>query len=348
MIGVNDLNPFGTSAAITEGWMVKMFIDPGRFGSPSIVLGLSKDGEKHLCRSTWDVDAYIQGEWAINDINFNRLHGQDSLPLDKSNYRALMACAAEERPLLLLMKFRLWKRVIGFDHLSRKESAEMPTNLRRSMRAIFNPEDSYTLTIWFKAPYDVVLFQRNCLGLFTRALVARKPPLYGFVDHSGQRFTISRNQSRKKYFASTEDQEILAPKFFAASDFRVKGKPDGFMYSIGDTVEDFNMMDQSATPLGTNPRLDPHPEPQFSPNNRTPPLIADRRSEAALLDIETGPKGSTIPENKAELILTTERSSSALPHEESKVTSSFSFLQDGSPTPPRKYSGILPSFLFGS
>lgn len=83
----------------------------------------------------------------------------------------------------------------------------MPNNLRRSIRAIFNPEESYTLTIWFKAPYDVVLFQRNCLGLFTRALAARKPPLYWFVDDFGQKFKISRNNGRKKYFASTEGRD---------------------------------------------------------------------------------------------------------------------------------------------
>lgn len=129
------------------------------------------------------------------------------------------------------MKFRSWKRIIGYDHLSRKESSQMPKNLRRSMRAIFNPEDSYTLTIWFKAPYDVVLLQRHCLGIFTRALAARKSPLYGFIDDSGQRFTISRNQGRKKYFASTEDQKILAPKSSAASDFRVKGKA-GWIYEF--------------------------------------------------------------------------------------------------------------------
>ena len=237
MIAVNDLSPLGTLTTTTEGWMVRMFMDPGRFGSPSITLGFSIDGVNDVCRSTWDVDTYVQGEWAMDDLIVSRLQDQDPEYFDRLNYRALVACETKERPLLFSMKFRSWKRAIGFDHLSRKESGQMPKSSRMSMRAIFNAEDSYTLIIWFKAPYDAELFQRNCLGLFTKALAARNPPLYGFVDDSGERFRISRNMGRKKYFASTEDQKFLAPKASAASDFQQEGEPDESTNSTGDIME---------------------------------------------------------------------------------------------------------------
>lgn len=86
VIRVNDQNPCGTFTAVTKGWMIRMFMDPGHFGNPSITLGFSKNGEEKLCRSTRDVDAYVQGEWAMDDTTFSCLHGQDPLSFDRCNY----------------------------------------------------------------------------------------------------------------------------------------------------------------------------------------------------------------------------------------------------------------------
>ena len=371
MIAVNDENPFGAFTTITEGWMIKLSIDIGYLRSPSIALHFIKNKGKDICRSTWDVDSYLQNEWAMNDLTFTRLHNQDPLSLDKSDDLALMACATGKRPTLFSMKFRSWNRVTGFNTLTRKEQKQMPKNLRRSIKAIFKPDDSYTLTIWFRAPYDVVSFQRNCIELFTRALAARRPPLYNFVDNAGDIFTMSRKRGPKEDFASTEGQMILASKGSAAPDSREKGKTGSSVTSTEDEMEveptrqssdpwlqapqpasesrpgltgespsyesdmgirrqrenptypqplqteaqrasvdegsneaparsrtpkdispnrpmesdmdlrrgvpldlvreDLIVMDQSATPLGINPRLDSAPESHSSLNNRTPP-----------------------------------------------------------------------------
>ena len=371
MIGVNDENPFGTFTTITEGWMIKLSIDVGYLGSPSIALHFIKNKGKDICRSSWNVDSYVRQKWAIDNMTFSRLYDQDPLSLDKSDDLALMACATEKRPRLSSMKFRSWNRVIGFNTLTRKEQKQMPKNLRRLIKAIFKPDDSYTLTIWFQAPYDVVSFQRNCLELFTRALAARRPPLYNFVDDAGDIFTMSRKRGPKEDFASTKGQMILASKRSAAPDSREKGKTGSSVTSTEDETEveptkqssdfrlqapqptsesrpgltgespsyesdmgirrqrenpthpqplqteaqrasvdegsneapvrsrtpkdispnrpmgsdmdlrrgvpldlereDLIVMDQSATPLGINPRPDSAPDSNTSPNNRTPP-----------------------------------------------------------------------------
>ncbi|KAK0516549.1 hypothetical protein JMJ35_001152 [Cladonia borealis] len=236
MIAVNDRNRFGSFTSLDKTWMVKMWIDPGRFGAPSIALGFIKDGKKDVCRSTWDVDSYVQGEWAMNDITFSRLHEQDPRSLTIADEGALMACEPEDRHLLLSVKFVSWKRVIGHYNLARKSRGQLPKNLRISIKAIFTPYDPYKLTIWFKAPYDVALFQRNCLEHFTRAFAARKPPLYMFVDDFGQQFTVSRNERPTKDFAPTENQMILAPGYVGHHS-REKGKPDESVSSTDDEIE---------------------------------------------------------------------------------------------------------------
>ena len=237
MIGVKDRKPIGSFTALTEGWMVRLFLDPGRFGAPTITLGFSKDGEKDICRSTWDVDSYVQGEWAMNDITFSRLHDQDPLSLNMPDQSALRACEPEDRHLLFSMKFVSWKRVIGYDNLAKKSQGQMPKSLRKSLKTIFTPDDSYILTIWFKAPYNVALFQPNCLEHFTRALAARKPPLYMFVNDFGQQFTVSRSERPTKDFASTDYQRILAPKGYGGHYSREKGQPDDSINSTDDEIE---------------------------------------------------------------------------------------------------------------
>ncbi|KAK0516550.1 hypothetical protein JMJ35_001153 [Cladonia borealis] len=111
--------------------------------------------------------------------------------------------------------------------------------------------------------------------------------------------------------------------------------------------EDLNVPNRSATPPGNSPRLGSHPESYSSPNNRTPPWMAMLTSDAALSDLETGPKDSTIPEDQPALTLTTEGSSSAPTREEIHATSFFSSLQDRPSQPQRTESRAPPTFLLG-
>lgn len=50
-------------------------------------------------------------------------------------------------------------KVIGSDKLrklpAQKESKEYPKSSKTSMKAIFCPQESHMMTIWFIAPYDV-------------------------------------------------------------------------------------------------------------------------------------------------------------------------------------------------
>ena len=110
MVGVNDRNRFGSFTTLNKTWMIRMSIDPGRFGAPSIALVFTKVGKKDICRSTWDVDSYVQGMWAMNDITFSRLHEQDPRSLNVIDEGALMASEPGDRHLLFPMKFVSWKR----------------------------------------------------------------------------------------------------------------------------------------------------------------------------------------------------------------------------------------------
>ena len=210
IISVNDLTLFDNLEITTQGWMIRMFVDPGRYGSPTITLSFSYDGGKEQWRSTWDVDSYVQGEWAMYELTFTRISGRDPLQFSHYDYRAMMACGASKASLMS-MKFRSWARSLSILP-AQKPSIHFPKSSRTSMKAIFCPEESYMLTIWFVAPYDVVNFRHNCLGVYTRALAARRPPLYHFKDDGGARFSAWRASRRRKFEAVGEDEQMLAPE----------------------------------------------------------------------------------------------------------------------------------------
>ena len=202
------------------------------------------------------------------------------------------------------------------------------------MKATFCPEESYMLTIWFVAPGDVVDFQQNCLGVYTRALAARRPPLYHFKDDFGARFSPSKASGRRKLKALGEDKQEFAPEASVAMDFEEEeDEPEG----------------------STNFRGDKIPEPPSNPKNGSGSLMASHGSEGAPLDLETRPKGSANPNDQTELLLTTERPSSLLAPEETANYSSTFVLRENPHPPPREYERVhlptnyersVPSFLF--
>ena len=215
--------------------MIRMFMDPGRYGSPTITLSFSYDGGKEQWRSTWDVDSYVQGEWAMDELTFTYVSDRDPLHFSHNDYRAMMACGASKASLIS-MKFRSWARSLSMLPAQR-QSIQFPKSSRTSMKAIFYPEESYMLTIWFVAPFDMVRFQQNCLGVYTRALAARIAPLYHFKDDSGVRFSASRASGRRRFTAPSEDEQILTPEASTAIDLeKEEGKPEGSMSLRGDEM----------------------------------------------------------------------------------------------------------------
>ena len=451
IIQVNDLPPFGTFETTTRGWMIRMFMDPGRFGRPTITLGFSKNGGKDLGRCTWDVDAYVQGEWAMNNLTVTHISAQDPLHFSHTDYQATMACSTRsDMASLMSMKFRSWGMAIGYDGLrkapAQNESIQFPSESKISMDTIFHPQEPYMLTIWFIAPYDRELFQRNCLGVYTRALAARRPPLYNFIDDSGARLPAFTGSGGGNLMALGEDEQTIAPEAATASELQEEGEPKESTSMRRDKTEveshrqyphlgpqapqptskpgpeltgEFpiherdmevsrqlatpsypaplqaesdrasvergskatpelsrarsdtspnrtvgsdisprpnsplglsepevsNVMDLSETPTGT--RVNRSPESPPSPKDGSGSSMAYRGSEAAPLDLETTAKGSADPHDLTELTLTTERPSSPPPPKETNENSSFSLLRENSPSPPREYSGAVPSFLFG-
>ena len=235
IISVNDLTPFGSLEDTTKRWMIRMFMDPGRHGSPTITLSFSYDGGKEQWRSTWDVDSYVQGEWAMDELTFTRISGRDPLQFSHYDYRAMMTCGASKASLMSI-KFRSWARSLSILPIQ-KQSIQFPKSSRPSMKAIFCPEESYTLTIWFVAPGDVVNFQQNCLGVYTRALAARRPPLYRFKDDDGAEFSAWMASRGRKFEAFGEEEQVFAPESSPAIDTE---KEEGVLeesVSLGDKME---------------------------------------------------------------------------------------------------------------
>lgn len=232
IISVNDLRPFGSLEETTKGWRIRMFMDPGRHGSPTITLGFSYNGGTEQWRSTWDVDSYVQGEWAMDELTFTRISDRDPLQFSHNDYQAIMACGAGKASLIS-MKFRSWTRSLSILPIQK----QFPKSSRPSMKAMFCPEESYMLTIWFVAPDNVVNFQQNCLGVYTRALAARRPPLYRFKDDDGVEFPAWMASRGKKLEAFGEEEQVVAPESSPAIDTEKEKGALEESVSLGDKME---------------------------------------------------------------------------------------------------------------
>ena len=178
-----------------------MFMDPGRFGAPSIQLAFRfQHQDEDYCKNSWDVDSHIGCEWAMNDLTVRHVLDQAN-DIDCHDSLVISACEESERKNLISITFKSWGQVVGYGRALENDDRRTSKKSRNSMYTIFAGKRPYRLKVWFKAPYGVPWFQQTCLAHFTKAMAARLPPLHNFTDDQGKRFV-----GKEKFGSRTESK----------------------------------------------------------------------------------------------------------------------------------------------
>lgn len=188
VVSVNEDQPFGSLYQQSTGFAILLFMDPGRYGPPTVALGFRPNGtgaKTDKARSIWDVRSNIMREWAMSDVE----HGYatpDANDPRMSNPSVLALCTPKDMGELLYMRFKSWPQGAGF--YDKPAFDGQSGEIKRFLSAIFQPKKPYSLEIWFVAPSKAIDFRKHCLRYFSEAVNNRIDPLEGYQDSLGNYF----------------------------------------------------------------------------------------------------------------------------------------------------------------
>ncbi|CAD6565199.1 MAG: hypothetical protein ASARMPREDX12_005737 [Alectoria sarmentosa] len=186
VISIDEQAPFGSLYRATTGFVVLLFLDPGRYGAPTVSLTFRNTGTetgKDIAKNNWDMESSIRGEWAMSQVVTGYAEATDHR---MSNPIVLDECLPKDKSNLLYMRFKSWPRVLGFQH--KNLFRDQTSAIQASMRTMFRPKNPYSLELWFIAPWKATVFRRHCLRYFTESEASRQRPLDQWQDQSGQYF----------------------------------------------------------------------------------------------------------------------------------------------------------------
>ncbi|CAF9905656.1 MAG: hypothetical protein ALECFALPRED_001073 [Alectoria fallacina] len=188
VISIDKQAPFGSLYRVTTGFVVLLFLDPGRYGPPTVSLAFRTTGTetgKDIARNNWDTKSAIRGEWAMSQV-VTGYATPEATDHRMSNPTVLNEFLTKDMSTLLYMRFKSWPRVLGFQH--KNTVRDQTSAIQASMRTMFRPNNQYSLELWFIAPFNATLFRRHCLRYFTESSASRHCPLDQWQDQSGQYF----------------------------------------------------------------------------------------------------------------------------------------------------------------
>ncbi|KAF6231988.1 hypothetical protein HO173_009825 [Letharia columbiana] len=177
VISINEREPFGSLYPTNHTLTTRLFLDPGRFGPPSVALTFTKTGSetgRGIAKNVWDMLSNSRGEWAMNDVQ----HGYatpDGPDLRMSNRTVLADCSRRDIQNLMYLRFKSWSQVSGFH--KKEEFSQESAEIKNSIKTMFRRQKAYQLELWFIAPFDAPDFRRHCLRyVFHRELGKQTTP----------------------------------------------------------------------------------------------------------------------------------------------------------------------------
>lgn len=188
VISINEREPFGSLYPTNHTLTTRLFLDPGRFGPPSVALTFTKTGSetgRGIAKNVWDMLSNSRVEWAMNDVQ----HGYatpDGPDLRMSNRTVLADCSRRDIQNLMYLRFKSWSQVSGFH--KKEEFSQESAEIQKSIKTMFRRQKAYQLELWFIAPFDAPDFRRHCLRYFTASLESRQHPFDHWQDSHGDHF----------------------------------------------------------------------------------------------------------------------------------------------------------------
>ncbi|KAF6227070.1 hypothetical protein HO133_008511 [Letharia lupina] len=164
VISINEREPFGSLYLTNHKLTTRLFLDPGRFGPPSVALTFTKTGSetgRGIAKNVWDMSSNSRVEWAMNDVQ----HGyatSDGPDLRMSNRTVLADCSRRDIQNLMYLRFKSWSQVSGFH--KKEEFSQESAEIQKSIKTMFRRQKAYQLELWFIAPFDAPDFRRHCLS----------------------------------------------------------------------------------------------------------------------------------------------------------------------------------------
>ena len=182
IIRINAGEPFGSLYPVVNSLENVLFIDPGRFGPPTVSISFLNSRGRDVARINWDMESNLRGEWVMKDIEhgYAPTHGPD---LRMSDPTVLAKFQLQDARNLLCMRFTSRSQILGFKEKGAFD--DQSHSIQHSLRTMFRRQESYTLEIWFIAPYDATNFRRDYIGVFIDCERNRVDPLHHWKDQGG-------------------------------------------------------------------------------------------------------------------------------------------------------------------
>lgn len=170
MVSIDGREPFGSLYRTNGGFAILLFIDPRRYGSPTVALTMRIDGSEkgnNYASNTWDLESNVRGNYAISNL----VHGYASpgaADARMADPKVLDTCDREDMRFLMYMRFDSWANVLGF-YRQEVYDRQSPST-KKSIAIMFKPKRPYQVEFWFIAPCTASKFRSGCMKYFTDGL----------------------------------------------------------------------------------------------------------------------------------------------------------------------------------
>ena len=184
VISVDQKEPIGRLYPEAQEFAVMLFVNPGPEYAPAISLSFKIAGKTHG-RIEWDTEALVKRQFAINNFEYHHCDLNATNPR-LSDRQVLDQCPSSKLGELLYMRFDSWPETAGFS--VKATFKKQRPSVKQAMGTISQPRESYSLEIWFLAPFRSNAFRKECLRYFDDSLRKRRNTLHEWQDRDGIRY----------------------------------------------------------------------------------------------------------------------------------------------------------------
>ncbi|KAF6231986.1 hypothetical protein HO173_009823 [Letharia columbiana] len=183
IIQADNSSLIGSFAKDTEEWAFSLGLDAGRRRIPTMNMRFFSNGIEgpEYSQTGWCLGDYIEGDWMVTNFKVHRVADcPDNGEICHPN--VLAACNTdEEKARLICISLEAWPKILG--HFNPKDRPEIrKPDVKKLFGAVFTGRHPYELRIWFRAPYNLERFEKQCLSFFTRYFEQRRPPHEDLYD----------------------------------------------------------------------------------------------------------------------------------------------------------------------
>ena len=248
VISVDQKEPIGRLYPRAKEFAVMLFVNPGPDYAPSISLSFKIEGKIQSCLE-WDTEGLWKRRFAINHFEYHQCDLNVTNPR-LSDPGVLDQCELHKLGELLYMRFDSWPQGAGFS--SKGAFKKQSPSVVKAMQTLCQPLDSYSLEIWFIAPFNARVFRKGCLRYFDDSLRKRHSNLDQWQDPDGISYI---DRPKPPTYTTPSEKRILKALF------RLPSVPKSHDVGEAQDVEDTAPM--SAQDAGkADPSTSPRPEEQ--------------------------------------------------------------------------------------